>query len=297
MYSKSGDFSWDPAGMCNSQCICPLSWRKSTEPGATVGLCETFVPLKCQNLALTSPCSFGIWSISSWQKDVRWSRWSLSMLKHLVKTWWDRITAAFFHFTRRESFLRLHVPGRTSSSKREQFLLENERDFDGCLWHFWETSTCWKQNIWRFGRNKGFAPPQTSSKRSEPKMCVKDWGNRVCWTHCMVFDSNLPKTRHTFEFCCSFQSWSLRCATVHERIISHAVIVHVLSERMNHQKSPLDDLNHISVLKILELLIPFRDVYPSHYLNILMVSKMAQHWVSPQIFWIAWYPKSYVFQT
>lgn len=96
--------------------------------------------------------------------------------------------------------------------------------------------TCWKQNIWRFGRNKGFTPPQTSSKRSDTKMCLKDWGKRVCWTHCMVFDSNLPKTGHTLEFCCLFQSWCLRCATVHERIISHAVIVHILSERIirNH---------------------------------------------------------------
>ena len=158
------------------------------------------------------------------------------MLKHLVKTWWDRITAAFFHFTRRESFLRLHVPGRTSSSKREQFFWKMRGILMGAFGIFERHHTCWKQNIWRFGRNKGFTPPQTSSKRSDRKMCLKDWGKRVCWTHCMAFDSNLPKTGHTLEFCCLFQSWCLRCATVHERIISHAVIVHILSERIirNH---------------------------------------------------------------
>lgn len=155
-----------------------LNKKISAEPGATVRLCEFFVPQWSVKIWQQVNKSLFLRNlIHFWQKHVKWSllipkNMSLFVQKlgeDLVKTW---ITAAFFWALQGESpfFDFTFLGGRRRQNARSFF--------DGCQRIDFEIHPiCWKQNIWRFGRNTGFTPPQ----RDLIQRCVlKNWGKQEC---------------------------------------------------------------------------------------------------------------------
>lgn len=146
-------------------------------------------------------------------------------------------------------------------------------------------------------------------------MCVKKLGEtRVCLTHRMVFDRNFLRLRTLWSFAVfsNHDVWAV------PMFMKEIFLTLWLSERIirNHHWMIW---TIFQCSRFLNSSSPFRDVYPSHYLNMLPNGSFcdfassfwgfggfnlhfwnlnsAQHWVSPQIFWIAWYSKSHVFQT